>query len=337
MQPTKILTELAKKVQTLHDLGTLLQTIVDTAAVLLETERVSLRLLDPDGERLLAVCRSGSPLHLNPTTEFERGEGLMGWIVENRQPILSQEAEADPRFAVRPGMKERIRSFVGVPLVAGNVSVGVISSVSTTPRLFSEVSLDLLMLVAGICSPYIEIARLREIAKVDPLTGVLNRRGLEFAFPRFETGGPFPLTSVVILDVDNFKDVNDQFGHLVGDQALRKVADTLTKCVRIGDTVVRYGGDEFLVILPGVRLNTAAAVAERARSTIEQHPVNIVDREVPVTASVGVAERQPTESESDLIERADQALLRAKTGGRNRVVLDDPRAPTQTKTNCEKL
>jgi len=96
--------------------------------------------------------------------------------------------------------------------------------------------------------------------------------------------------------------------------------------VRIGDTVVRYGGDEFLVILPGVRLNTAAAVAERARSTIEQHPVNIVDREVPVTASVGVAERQPTESESDLIERADQALLRAKTAGRNCVVLADPRA-----------
>lgn len=325
MRPMKILTDLTKKVQTLHELDGLLQTIVDAAAQLLETERVSLRLLEPDGERLLAVCRSGSPLHFNPATEFVRGEGLMGWIVENRQPILSGNAEADPRFAVRPGMKETLQSFVGVPLVTGDVSVGVISSASTKPNLFNEETLELLSLVAGICSPYIEIARLSEIAKVDPLTGVLNRRGLQFAFPKLALDGAFPLTSVVILDIDEFKDVNDHFGHLAGDQTLKKVAELLTKSIRAGDTVVRYGGDEFLVILPGVRVNVAAIVAERARIAIEHAHVDVVDQHVAVTVSAGVAERQPEESETELIKRADDALLKAKTSGRNQVVLADPR------------
>jgi diguanylate cyclase (GGDEF)-like protein len=322
----RILTELTVALHERLPLEGLLQRVVESAARVARTERASLRLLDPSGTRLLATCRAGEPLHENPNEVFERGEGLMGWIVDRGLALRTGDAEADPRFAPRPGMRERIGSFLGVPLVSGTVALGVISAVHPTHDYFDDEDEAALILLAGVCAPHIEIARLSRLASVDPLTGALNRRGLDEAFP--VEGNPAASgerLAAVMIDLDHFKRVNDTWGHAVGDTVLREVARALAQVVRLGDAVVRYGGEEFVLLLRGVDLLSAARIAERTRTALSAIRVPVGGEIVRVTASAGIATGL-AEARDDLIARADAAMYRAKQGGRDRTAIDDGRA-----------
>ena len=160
-------------------------------------------------------------------------------------------------------------------------------------------------------------------ANVDTLTGSFNRRWLEHIYSRESTRCAFngqPL-SLLMLDVDNFKEYNDRHGHLAGDHALCLVVDTLTKQLRPADSLVRYGGEEFVILLPDMALADARNVGERLRSSLEQvntflSPIGTLPG---VTISIGVAPMQPSDSLDALIQIADSALYQAKAGGRNRV------------------
>jgi diguanylate cyclase (GGDEF)-like protein len=327
------LIELIRQLQKPMSLERMLQLITDRAATLLGVPWAGLRLLDATGSRLLATCRSGQPLHINALTEFKLGEGLVGWVAQNALPLRTGCAEKDPRFVVRDDLVERIASFLGVPLMSGEKCMGVLSAVSQNDDHFSAYHEELLTLLGAICAPHIEISRLERLARVDPLTGVLNRRGLEVAFavePDAHAAaasggdapppGPPPL-SVALGDVDHFKKVNDTHGHAAGDEVLKRVAQVLASTVRQGDRVVRFGGEEFLLILPGVGVERAARIADRARSVLAQTPLAIGAAQVPVTISLGVAQRRDGEDQDSVIRRADAAMYRAKQGGRNRVEL----------------
>jgi len=164
---------------------------------------------------------------------------------------------------------------------------------------------------------------LRELAFRDGLTGLYNHRyfqeALETELDRARRYGH--ALSLVLLDIDFFKQVNDRFGHPAGDEVLRQVADTLVRLVRRCDIVARYGGEEFAIILPETGLTGAKVLAQRVRRGIEQLEISHDDRLIPVTISCGVASSE-TEDDPDratLIEQSDQALYRAKEGGRNRV------------------
>ncbi|MBW2261946.1 MAG: sensor domain-containing diguanylate cyclase [Deltaproteobacteria bacterium] len=318
-----VLTELVYELQIPRELDEILESIVEHAAVLVETQRVSIRLLDPSRTKLIASVRAGTPLHEDPSVEFRLGEGLMGWIAKHARPIRSGNATMDRRFAHRPGMKDEMGSFIGVPLLAGSVCMGVLSAVHEQEHYFSEEHEQVMLLVAGICGPYLEIARLSRLARVDPLTGALNRRGLEGAFPDepIDDSGIVRPLSVVITDVDRFKEINDRFGHAVGDEAIKGVAQLLSTVLRVGDAVVRYGGDEFVLLLPGVDLAQAGRIAERAQEMIQKLEIDLGEMKLKLTASMGVAERLSGESRGDLIKRADEALYEAKQAGRNRVRL----------------
>jgi diguanylate cyclase (GGDEF)-like protein len=164
--------------------------------------------------------------------------------------------------------------------------------------------------------------RLYEMATRDFLTGLLNRReGLrrfreEISKSRRNNQ---PLTAI-ILDIDHFKNVNDTYGHLVGDKVLQHLADTLMPVLRDYDIFCRYGGEEFFLILPNTELNTGIEIAERLRSRIEVSKY-LIDREtaVTMTISLGVAQLAENEKDNSLIYRVDQALYNAKENGRNRV------------------
>jgi diguanylate cyclase (GGDEF)-like protein len=160
---------------------------------------------------------------------------------------------------------------------------------------------------------------LERLAFVDPLTGLPNRRQLDLALQqqielaeRYAT--PF---CVVLLDIDHFKRVNDRHGHLIGDQALGEVADTARLALRATDQIGRWGGEEFLAVLPQTSSAEGRAAAERVRTAIAG-TVNVGGE--PVTISAGVAYYQPGDTPGDLVRRADAALYRAKELGRNRVV-----------------
>ena len=315
----KALTTLTLALQRPQSLEQMLQHIATTAAGILDTQRASLRLLDPSGAQLIAVVRAGEPLHENPLKVFELGEGLVGWVARNVAVARVPNAEVDPRFVRRPDIKEPMVSFLGVPLMSGKSCVGVLSATHPSVGHFTQEHEDLLTLLAGICAPQVEIARLSRLSKVDPLTGALNRRGLDELFPDLGGAGADVPLAVILADLDNFKDINDHFGHAVGDEALRRVTFLLSGLMRKEDSVVRYGGEEFLVILPGLEMARAIRVAERARSAVEAAPILLLDRSIRVTLSLGVAERRPGEKRDALIGRADEAMYAAKRAGRNRV------------------
>ncbi len=170
-----------------------------------------------------------------------------------------------------------------------------------------------------------------QLAAIDALTGLYNRRlglqRLEEEFARAERARS-PL-SVVLFDVDHFKQVNDTHGHLAGDRVLRTMADTVTAIVREGDTVVRLGGEEFLAILPGASLVDAHDIAERMRHACAEAVVPHGAIPISVTVSFGVAgsPHPGIATTAHLISRADEAMYAAKRAGRNRVVVAD--APDQ--------
>lgn len=162
---------------------------------------------------------------------------------------------------------------------------------------------------------------LQRTAERDYLTGLLNRTALAQlrdnprAMQKLETA-PYTLA---LLDVDHFKQVNDRYGHLLGDRALRVVADAVTASVRSGDVAVRYGGEEFLIVLPNTGLTAAYEVAHRIRERVAASTLPF-----PLTVSAGIAAGDPLRDRPEQVfERADQALYQAKASGRNRVVADD--------------
>jgi diguanylate cyclase (GGDEF)-like protein len=310
--------DLAVEVQHRRSLEDLLQAVVDHTAKILAAEHGSIRLLNPSRTHLVAVCRTGTPLHLEPV-DFALGEGLIGWIAEQEQPIRTADPEHDPRYSPRP-KHEPMGRFLGVPLVSGRVCMGVLSVLRSTEP-FTEADEQLLTLVAAICAPYLEIARLSRLSQVDPLTGALNRRGMEASYEERladneATAGEL---SLMMVDIDHFKAINDTHGHAVGDEVLRHVARVLSGVLRISDAIVRYGGEEFILLFPDVGLGRALRIADRARQAVAENPTPIDDVKVDITVSIGVAERHPAEPLAALVRRADTALYEAKQTGRNRV------------------
>ncbi len=165
-------------------------------------------------------------------------------------------------------------------------------------------------------------ARLEELASTDRLTGIANRwHFLELAERELDrrraSGEPLAL---VMLDLDHFKGVNDRYGHLAGDRALAALAECVRATIRPLDLCGRFGGEEFLVLLPGIDAEGALHIAERLRSAIAATPVEFDGQAIPIAASLGVAAWDGRSGIDDLIRRADEALYRAKAAGRNRVV-----------------
>jgi diguanylate cyclase (GGDEF)-like protein len=163
---------------------------------------------------------------------------------------------------------------------------------------------------------YIERLQLKEMSERDALTGAFNRSEGERILQNLiiQANEEF---GIILFDIDNFKRVNDNFGHLMGDRVLQEITQICSMHLRKHDTLIRWGGEEFLVIVKGENLNQLQELAERLRSVIAGHEVSVVGK---VTASFGIAHHQPQDSLRQLFKRADEALYRAKNQGRNQVV-----------------
>jgi diguanylate cyclase len=167
-----------------------------------------------------------------------------------------------------------------------------------------------------------ELDRLDVLARHDALTGALNRKGMDEAVHRElskmrRTRTPL---SVVMVDIDNFKKLNDSLGHAAGDAALRHLAVVARECLRPMDTVARYGGEEFLMLLPDTPLERGIEAIQRLQKVLAQRPFTNFGQQVDITFSAGVAQCMPTESMEAATKRADEAMYQAKRGGKNRVV-----------------
>lgn len=169
-----------------------------------------------------------------------------------------------------------------------------------------------------------ELQKERKLSMIDVLTQLPNRQGfnnrLEEELSRVSRYGQD--LSIAILDIDFFKRINDDFGHLVGDKVLRMIASEMRKVSRETDFLARYGGEEFVLLMPQTTLADAATAAEKIRAHVEVCPFHYQNKPVKITVSIGVAQRLVDESTDSWIERADQALYKSKNNGRNKVTVD---------------
>lgn len=169
-----------------------------------------------------------------------------------------------------------------------------------------------------------DVDRLGQEALTDPLTKLANRRSLDHSLEHFakESINSNTPMSILMADIDNFKKVNDSFGHNVGDKVIRFVATIIKRCVRGNDFIARFGGEEYAIILPDTSLENAQNVAENIRRTVSARQLTLgsADKVLGrITLSIGVSEYVPDEALEDLIERADKAMYEAKSQGRNKV------------------
>ena len=170
---------------------------------------------------------------------------------------------------------------------------------------------------------HINTQELIDAALTDPLTGLHNRRGLEGRSEalHFRPGGATVTQVWIMVDIDHFKRVNDTYGHEAGDEVLKAVAEALRSTARVADIVARFGGEEFVLVLPDTSAEMAARIAERLRLAIEALSTDVDGQVIRVTASFGVAQRAAQESQLEVLERADAALFSSKKDGRNRVTM----------------
>lgn len=219
---------------------------------------------DPD----VLVIRAASGLRASYLgLTIPAGKGLHGVVMVTGRPLLIPDMAADPRVYRR---EPNIRSGIYAPLTVHGRVIGVLSAHRSVPNAFTKADLDLLTVVARYIGGAVEVARLHEelkaLAATDPLTGLANRRvfldrlASELARVRRKGG----VLSVALLDLNAFKTINDTYGHSVGDEALRAVAQTLVRRVRASDLASRFGGDEFTLLLPDTTVAQASEILDRS-------------------------------------------------------------------------
>ncbi|MEG3178904.1 sensor domain-containing diguanylate cyclase [Sphingomonas sp. RB3P16] len=254
-------------------------------------------------------------------SETPRSVSFCTHTIQQREPLIIENALHDPRFADSPLVSgpPYVRSYAGVPLrTPEGYNVGALCAIDTRPRSFTPADIAILGNFANIVCDELE---LRLIAQVDHLTGALTRRGfVDQAEKEIERASRYGrATSLVMLDVDHFKRVNDTYGHAIGDQVLQQIARIAEVALRPSDLFGRLGGEEFALLLPETNGTAAVIAAERLRQEIANHPMTCPDGStLHITASFGVAELSAsTSSLTEWLARADTMLYEAKSNGRN--------------------
>lgn len=244
------------------------------------------------------------------------------YTIRAEEPFVVEDTTLDPRFCTNPLVIDEpfIRSYLGCPLkMPDGYIVGTLCVIDQKPRAFTEREIEILCHFARLVIGELE---LRTIAYTDALTKLLSRRawldGVEKAIDRALRESS--TLSMLMLDLDHFKHVNDRFGHQVGDQVLKKTSEVINSFVRKHDLVGRLGGEEFAVCLIGAGLDTAATIAARINDEISALAFEGLSG-LRCTVSVGVAELLPGERLSGLLKRADDALYVAKQQGRDDIYL----------------
>lgn len=274
--------------------------------------------------------------------ETDRAVSFCGHAIHGDATFVVPDATRDERFADNPlvvGGPE-IRAYVGRPIKSPDGHrIGTLCVIDDEPRNFAAEDLDALNDLAAIAESELradalaqtekqlrnQLSEAERRASIDPLTRCWNREvALRILADEIERSIRGRLSiGVMLIDIDNLKAANDGHGHLAGDQLLREAAGHIRTAIRSYDSVGRYGGDEFLAVLPDCDGERASAVGERLRTRLARWPVKTATGEISITVSIGVIVVTPQNpvSQESLIELADKALYEAKRSGRDRVVL----------------
>jgi len=310
------------------------QSIVETCAKAVNAQKGSIAVFNPQQQSLAITATVGYPSVLVRQLRFRPGAGIIGTVFRTGRPLrIGNPAQLGTLS--RPRLRYRTSSFISVPLRGSSGVLGVINvSDRRDGRPFDISDLRTIVALGAVAGLALDRALAYEdarasarVAAVDPLTGLFNRRHfhtrLEEEVERARRQSS-PLT-LLMLDVDHFKQLNDRLGHLVGDAVLRVVGEVLRRSVRLFDVCARVGGDEFAILMPGSGEESTRHVAERIREGVEDSrpPGGPWSDDLRVTTSIGIATFAGGAGE-ELVGRADQALYAAKRDGRNRVHVTAP-------------
>jgi diguanylate cyclase (GGDEF)-like protein len=288
-----------------------------------------------DQERFAAQLSGGQAPPLGPHSEewlFVRQLAATG------EPLVLTDVKAHPLLGESLGVRSTgFRGFAGVPLFAGHADTcGAICLADSEPSALSAAELDALSALASELERHLEgtlpnmrqtslsitatidVETLERLAVTDPLTGLANRRGGERSVASEISRARRQKTSLscIFIDIDHFKRINDTFGHQAGDRLLRDLSDLLRRTLRAYDILIRWGGEEFLLILPGVNLDQARRLAERIRGAVERLDTQGLG---PVTISAGISALDGHYDFETMLMAADRRLYQAKTSGRNAI------------------
>ena len=294
-------------------------------------EGASVYVVKKDLTGLVPIYFSNPLLQNKMSDAIYFDNGAPGSIAASGEPFLLNDCSSYEAFLHHPDDSQKQGSYMGIPLKNETRIVGVMGFSHSRSAAFSVEDFDLLRTLSHTISAGIEKAELLkktlEIARVDELTGMFNYRvlleKLEEEFGRqVRTGRGF---SFIMIDIDDFKRVNDRYGHLEGSRLLAQMGQLLRDACRLGstDTCYRYGGEEFSLLLAETGVEDALAVAERVRKTIEEYPFTLkaTRPSLIVTVSLGVATMRKGDSKTifDLINESDLALYHSKAMGKNQV------------------
>ena len=302
-------------------------TVLRHAARAVDARVGALALTHPGGERASIVATFGYPLILVEHIRLEVGTGVIGTVLQSRRPIRDSGIGPIPRV---PRPRYRTNSFVAVPILAGGDALGVLCVTDKRgDRPFSTRDVTTLRTFSAGGALAFERERAlhaaqvyEQAAAVDAVTGLFNRRYFQVRLDEeLQRSRRHQLpVGLLLIDLDDFKVVNDSHGHLAGDTVLRDIADILHRCVRVFDVCARFGGEEFVIIMPGGTNDTAYRLAERIRQLVEAYrpsPAGLTD--LQVTVSIGFAVSSSDMTVNDLLEVADKGLYSAKQAGKNRI------------------
>lgn len=326
------ISELSKSIAPVLNWEELLQTILEKSIQLLKAEQGSLMLLNHETAELFVEAKKSIDNIVKANMKLRLGEGIAGKVLKNGEPLLVKDVEKDPRTTQKNKPRYKTKSFVSIPIKIEDRISGVLNiSDKITGEVFDENDLKFIQSFSTNAAIAIERSllykrteELKKLSITDPLTGILNRRYLNnrlseeiSRFKRHKQSFSF-----LMLDIDGFKEYNDTYGHITGDRALKNLATTLTLSLRSIDILARFGGDEFVIILPQTTKRAAINIANRLRKNIEKTYIPY-QQELPfnITVSIGLTSYpEDASSAPELLEKTDHALLLAKKEGRNRLV-----------------
>ena len=348
MESTKLLKELKRTIdelQVFNEIGKTLTTTLDIREVLkiimqktnelLEPSSFSLYLLDEKGTTLTSEISIGQNKNDKEKEATNMGEGLIGWVAKEGRPILFPDPSKTLKYSLPPHIELSIdeNSLICVPLKSKGKNLGVLRLLNQNAfsKFFGEEDLRTMQTIADYSAIAIENAknfqRVEELTITDDLTALYNSRYLHTLLDSevLRAKRYSKKFSMIFLDLDKFKNINDTHGHIYGSSLLKETGDLILKNLRSVDIATRYGGDEFVVILPETDKENALRAAERLRSAICSN-VFLQERGLSIkfTASFGVATfPDDASSKEDLIKMADESMYKVKDSGRNAVASPD--------------
>lgn len=239
--------------------------------------------------------------------------------IRHVEPLVVEDTLSDARFRHYPASTDSfgLRSYLGVPLLTPDGDkLGVLCVFGTEARQFTVTDIHVVMNFAKIVMSQFE---LRLTARLDGLTGLLTQRAFGARLERVAMGKASEPATLILIDLDRFKAINDEFGHPVGDLVLKSISAVMSSTVRKTDSIGRVGGDEFAILLKGCKLSEARRLADRLRTALAEVELKAIGNRTQ-TASMGIAEYDQNETAGSWYKRADRALYAAKRSGRDRAI-----------------